>query len=43
MEGKAYEFLMPVIHPDKKVFNTENIYIGEPKQKDIQYFIFKLT
>jgi hypothetical protein len=27
MEGKAYEFLMPVIHPDKKVFNTEYILV----------------
>jgi len=34
---------MPVIRPDKKVFYTENLYIGETKQKDIQYFIFKLT
>lgn len=43
MEGKAYEFLMSVIRPDKEMFYTENFYIGETEQKDIQYFIFNLT
>lgn len=41
MEGKEYEFLMPVIHPDKGVFYTKNLYIGGTEQKNIQYFIFR--